>query len=32
MVMIIDNILYYNVTVGEQLSEDFQKLLKPHTA
>ena len=24
-----DNILQYNVTVGEQLSEDFQKLLKP---
>ena len=23
------NILQYNVTVGEQLSEDFQKLLKP---
>jgi len=24
-----DNILQYNVTVGEQLSADFQKLLKP---
>ena len=24
-----DNILQYNVTIGEQLSEDFQKLLKP---